>query len=86
MNRYQPQLPKTALALMAGTFSAITLSALVLVPAAFDARIDAGTAMAKAPIEVTISPARVDVVAVREPNVAWALEENGKPNCDNSKS
>ena len=28
-----------------------------------------------------ISPARIDVIALRAPNVAWAMPVDGKPNC-----
>jgi hypothetical protein len=83
MNRYEPQVPKAALAAGATALTALTLGAFVLAPAYLDGRQDAAItlAAAKAPVEVTISPARIDVIALRAPNVAWAMPVDGKPNC-----
>jgi hypothetical protein len=71
---------------MALAMAAITIGAFVVLPATLDsARIDsftlAAAAASTAPIEVVISPARIDVIAVREPNVAWALSDAARPNC-----
>ena len=87
MDSYQPSTPRAALGLIAAAMAAITIGAMVVLPATLDsagaemvavAKAKAGTA---APIEVAISPARIDVIAVREPNVAWALTDAAKPNC-----
>jgi hypothetical protein len=67
--------------------AAITISAMVVLPATLDAASPARFALVRAatataaPIEVAISPARIDVIAVREPNVAWALTDAARPNC-----
>jgi hypothetical protein len=84
MNRYQPQLPKAALASIAAGLSTLTLAAFVLAPATLDARVNPTVAAQRA-IEVTITPARIDVYAVREPIVAWAIGE-ASSNCEKDKS
>lgn len=87
MNSYEPSAPRAALGSIAVAMAAITISAMVVLPARLDATnparfalVQAATATA-APIEVAISPARIDVIAVREPNVAWALTDAARPNC-----
>ena len=84
MNEFKQQIPRAAVAFGAVGIAALTLSALVVAPAVLDSRFEIGAAIARqsaAPIEVAISPARIEVVGVREPNVAWATSEQGKPNC-----
>lgn len=86
MNSYQPSAPRAALGSIAVAMAAITISAMVVLPAMLDAASPARFALvqaaeAAAPIEVAISPARIDVIAVREPNVAWALTDAARPNC-----
>jgi hypothetical protein len=82
MNRYDPGTPKALFGCTAVALTAVTLGALVLAPAKFDSGFEPATTLATAtPIEVSISPARIDVIAVRAPNVAWAMPADGKPNC-----
>ena len=73
MHSYEPHRPRTAIALAAAALAAITFGLLVVAPAKFDsANPDARTlAAAKAaPTAVAISPARIDVVGIREPELA----------------
>jgi len=87
MNSYQPSIPRAALGSIAAAMAAITIGAMVVLPAALDTVTPASLTQAKAaaspvaPIEVAISPARIDVVGVREPDVAWALTDAARPNC-----
>jgi hypothetical protein len=87
MNSYEPSIPRAAFGLIAAAMSAITIGALVVLPTKLDS---AGpdllpVAMAASsmppPIEVVITPARIDVIAAREPNVAWAVSDTARPNC-----
>jgi hypothetical protein len=70
MNRYKPSTPRAALGLTAVAMAAITMGALVVLPAKLDAAgadpstLAAAKAATKAPIEVAISPARIDVLEV----------------------
>ena len=85
MNSYQPSIPRAALGSIAAAMAAITIGAMVVLPATLDTATPASLALAKAaaspvaPIEVAISPARIDVVGAREPDVAWALTNASKP-------
>ena len=87
MNSYQPSTPRAALGSIAAAMAAITIGAIVVLPATLDSAVSEGVTLAKAaastaaPVEVAISPARIDVIAVREPNVAWALTDAARPNC-----
>ncbi len=78
MTSYESKRPRTAIALAAAALTAITIGILVVVPAKFDgtnpnARILAATkAKSTVPVEVAISPARIDVVGVRERKLASA--------------
>lgn len=83
MTSYTPATPRAAAALGAVALSAITLAAMVAVPAGRDAGIAAVSPVAReaVPVEVAILPARIDVIAIRAPNVAWAMPDDGKPNC-----
>ena len=87
MDSYQPSTPRTALGLIAVAMAAITIGALVVLPAKLDSvnadvvAVASANAVTLAPIEVAISPARIDVIVVREPNVAWALTDETRPNC-----
>jgi hypothetical protein len=80
MMHYRPQLPRITFALVAAAMTAVTIGTLGLAPAVFDAGY-APTATRSSPIEVAISPARIDVVGQREPDVAWAMPDHQKPNC-----
>ncbi len=73
MNRYQNQTPRAAFAIAAVVMSLVTIAAFVGPPSAIDAG-DVWTMMARADRAtlVTISPARVDVVASREAPVTVA--------------
>ena len=79
MNDYTPDTPRIAFAFGAVGLMALTLGALVVSPAVLDtgyvpdARLAAKSTV---PIEVAITPARIEVVARREPNVAWALPQS----------
>jgi hypothetical protein len=86
MNRFQPDVPKSAFACLATALTAITFAAFVAAPAVYDAGYDPAMTLAArpapaAPIEVAISPARIDVVGVRAPDVAWALPGADQRNC-----
>ena len=50
-----------------------------MAPAVFDSGFAPEMTLAdrsRAPIEVAITPARIEVVGAREPNVAWALPQS----------
>ena len=94
MNSYEPSTPRAAFGLAAVAMAAISIGAMVVLPAKLDsvgadavtlASAKAGptasieAAIIPAPIEVAISPARIDVIGVREPNVAWALSDSARP-------
>ena len=88
MNQYEPEIPKAAFAAGSVLLTALTLGAFVLAPAVFGASYEPVLTLAAAkpntvpvPVEVTISPARIDVIALRAPNVAWAMPVDAKPNC-----
>lgn len=83
MKDYRPQVPRAAFATGAVALAFVTLGALVVAPAKFDSGFADTLAARKAagPMEVAISPARIDVVGVRVPDVAWAMPDDGKPNC-----
>jgi hypothetical protein len=75
MNEYRPDTPRTALALGALAMTTLTIAALVVAPAVFNAS-SPDIALARTPgvpVEVAISPARIEVVGKRAPDVAWAL-------------
>ena len=80
MNAYTTDTPRAAFALGAVGLTALTLAALVVAPAVFDSGFAPATTLAAtrstAPIEVAITPARIEVVATRNPNVAWALPQS----------
>ena len=83
MTTYVPAIPRAAAAFGAIALSVLTLVVMVAVPAGHDSGAAAPLVIARetAPVEVTISPARIDVIAIRAPNVAWAMPDDGKPNC-----
>jgi hypothetical protein len=75
MNRYQPFRFRPAFGVAAVALCAATMSLAVAVPAALSPAITDPTAQrvsrsARAAIEVTILPARIDVVGIREASVA----------------
>ena len=75
MKRYEPKTPRTALGLAAIALTALTLGLLVVTPATLDAGSPDALTLARAkapPIEVVISPARIDVVGQRNREVAAA--------------
>lgn len=83
MNKYRPEVPRAAFAACALALTAVTLGAFVVAPATLDSGFDGASFAARraaAPQEVAISPARIEVIGVREPDVAWALPDDGK-NC-----
>ena len=76
MNRFDPSTPRATFGIAAIAMTALTVGLLVVVPTKMDSgdvdTIPLATANALPPsaTEVTISPARIDVVGVREANVA----------------
>ncbi len=85
MLTYETSTPRAFLGLAAAAMATIVLGALVVLPATLHSnRLDVFTsanAAQTAPIEVAIHPARIDVIVMREPNVAWALTDDKGPNC-----
>lgn len=101
MNTYETEAPRAAFAAAAVALSAITLGILVIMPAQFDSGFEPFYVLASAPPsartalpqKIAIVPARIDVVRVREsnvarafgdpdqPNVVWALGDPLQPNC-----
>jgi hypothetical protein len=82
MSPYEPDVPKAAVACVAAAVTALTIGAFVAAPAVLGVGYDPAAALAAKPAtEVAISPARIDVVAVRIPDVAWALPDSDKRNC-----
>lgn len=83
MTSYMPETHPTAAAIGAVALSLLTLVGMVALPAAHDGGNAGALVIARdvSPVEVTISPARIDVIAIRAPNVAWAMPDDGKPNC-----
>ena len=70
MKGYEPSTPRAALGLTAVAMAAITMGALVVLPAKLDSvsaspyTLAAAKAATNTPIEVAISPARIDVLEV----------------------
>ena len=87
MHSYEASIPRTAFGLAAAAMATITLGAMVVLPAQLNSTgadqyvLASAKAGPPAPVEVTISPARIDVIVMREPNVAWALPDEKGPNC-----
>lgn len=85
MSAYESSTPRAASGLAAVAMAAITIGAMVVLPAKLDSAnpliLASAKATALAPIEVAINPGRIEVTAVREPNVAWALTDPARPNC-----
>jgi len=80
MNDYRPDTPRATFAFGAVGLTALTLGAFVVAPALFDSGFAPDTTLAaarsRAPIEVAITPSRIEVIGAREPNVAWALPQS----------
>jgi hypothetical protein len=76
MNAYESATPRFAIAVAAFALSALTIGTMVVAPAQFDegfAPSDTVLAARPAdarPVEVAIVPARIEVVAMREPSIA----------------
>jgi hypothetical protein len=82
MKRYEPETPRTALGLAAIALTALTIGLLVVVPAKMDAGGPDALTLARAkapPIEVVISPARIEVVGQRDRAVAAAADAAAPP-------
>jgi hypothetical protein len=79
MNRYEPSTPRAAMGLTAVAMAAVTIGAMVVLPAKLDSvsadpyTLAAAKAATMAPIEVAISPARIGVPEVVN------REEHGHP-------
>ena len=74
MKRYEPETPRAAVAVTAVVMTLATASVMVVAPATIqtDADREALVARMQAPAtEVTINPARIDVVATRESGNTW---------------
>ena len=79
MNRYQTKLPRATLGVAAFALTALTLGLFVGAPATLAPGSSADVTLASAarnaaPTEVAITPARIEVVGVREPVVASAAQ------------
>jgi len=74
---YRPDTPRAAFAFVAVGLMALTLGAFVVVPAVLDSGFEPDMTLAAArpatPVEVSITPARIEVIGARDPNVAWAM-------------
>lgn len=87
MYEYRPEVPRATLALGALAMAALTIASMVVVPAEFDSGYAPDLTLAarkpatSPPTEVAIIPGHIEVIGIREPNVAWALPERTKPNC-----
>ena len=88
MNRYEPGTPRTAFGLVAAALTALTIGLLVVVPSRMDAGPSEAVTLARAraakpPTEVAITPARIEVIGVRDREVAAvkgdALQPKVKP-------
>lgn len=81
MKRYEPRTPKTALAVAAAAMTVLTLGVFVAAPTFVDAPPADRTVLARsapAPVEVRITPSRIDVIGVREKTMA-AGQSDGAP-------
>jgi hypothetical protein len=84
MNRYEPGTPRTAFGLLAAALTALTIGLLIVVPSRMDAGPSEAVALARArlakpPTEVAISPARIEVIGVRDREVAVAKSDGLPP-------
>ena len=85
MNRYESTIPRTAFSLAAAAMAALILGLTVVVPAkigssGYEARILARShAATLAPIDVTLSPATIEVFGVREQDTAFEPARHGAP-------
>jgi len=82
MNRYPNSTPRALIAIAAAALTAATLGLAVIVPATLDSASPDGrtlAARAPAPVEVAIHPARIDVIGVREPEVASTRDKEVRP-------
>jgi|MudIll2142460700_1097286.scaffolds.fasta_scaffold85052_2 hypothetical protein len=85
MNRYPTSTPRAIIAIAAVALTAATLGLAVIVPATMDSvnpdarALAAGKAVAPAPLEVAIHPARIEVIGVREPEVASSRDKENRP-------
>ena len=74
INDYRPETPRAAFAFGAVGLMALALGAFVVAPAVLDScfapEMTLASSKAGTPIEVEITPARVEVIGAREPNVA----------------
>jgi len=76
MISYEPNRPRTAIALAAAALTAITIGILVVAPAKFDGSKEEARMLAvakarhAAPVEVAVSPAHINIVGVREAKLA----------------
>ena len=78
MNHYELSTPRAASAIAAVAMAAITIALFIVVPAKVEpdssglVALGASKRVMPAPTKVVISPAHIDVVAVREPSLAIA--------------
>jgi len=77
MNRYQAPMPRAAFVLAAVAMTALTFGMSVVVPSKLGSEagarlpVAAAEATVRPPVEVAISPARIEVIAVREQTTAF---------------
>jgi hypothetical protein len=85
MNRYKPATPRAALGLAAVAMAAITIGAMVVLPAKFDSlgadpyMLAAAKIAKSAPIDVAAGPARVDARASVRGNEVGSKRKNDEP-------
>ncbi len=82
MNRYENSSPRAAFGIAAVAMTVITVGMLVIVPATIDSGRDElrtlATPAVPALADVAISPAHVDVIAVRGPSLASVAVRNAQ--------
>ena len=85
MNRYENPMPRAALMFAAVAITLLTLCLTVFAPTTvdsggFEARVLAGPkSEASEPIEVVLSPSKIEVYGVREQNTAYEPVRNNAP-------
>jgi len=76
MSHFDPSTPRTACSIVAIAMATLTLGTMVVVPTKMSSdtadviSLESAKARVSSATEVAISPARIDVVGVREPDVA----------------
>lgn len=86
MNRYQPPTPRAAFGLAAAVLTAMTIGLAVVLPAHVDtadrSRPDLAAGAGRPLVDaVSIIPVRIDVLGVREPELASAPVDRADARC-----